>query len=56
MPNDDDETNLLDLIIDGDVTATNLRALKTLEPIIRRRDDLFDRLDDYIAHAKGIKN
>jgi len=52
---DGDETGLLDLIVDGEVDADALRALDRLEPVIRRRDDLFDRLDSYIAHAEKLE-
>lgn len=56
MPDDEDEKDLLDLIMSGDVEARDLEALQTLEPVIRRRDDLFDRLDSYISHAEKLES
>lgn len=53
-PIPDDEKDLLDLIVSGEVDADGLRQLKQLEPVIRRRDDLFDRLPDYIEHAEEL--
>lgn len=49
-----DEANLLDLIVDGEVTARDLQALRKLEPIIKQRSDLFERLDAYIQHAEKV--
>ncbi|SEH60951.1 Phage integrase family protein [Halopenitus malekzadehii] len=53
-PIPDEEKDLLDLIVSGEVDADGLRQLQKLEPVIRRRDDLFDRLSDYIEHAEVI--
>jgi integrase len=52
----DDEQDLLDLLVSGDIEARDLRALRKLEPVIRRRDDLFDRLDSYIEHAEKLES
>lgn len=53
-PTSDDEKDLLDLIVSEEVDADGLRQLKKLQPVIKRRDDLFDRLDSYIEHAEEI--
>jgi len=50
----DEGADLLDLIVDGDVDADDLRALDRLQPIIQRRDDLWDRLPSYIEHAEQL--
>jgi hypothetical protein len=47
-----DEANLLDLIVNGEITAADLKALRKLEPVIRQRSDLFERLNAYIRHAE----
>lgn len=49
-----DGSDLLDLITDEEVTADDLRALQTLKPIIRQRDDLFDRLPEYIEMTERM--
>lgn len=55
MPADDeDEKDLLELLVSGEIEARDLRALKILEPVIRRRDDLFERLDSYIEYAERL--
>lgn len=53
-PIPEDEKDLLDLIVSGEVDAEGLRQLQKLEPVVRRRDDLFDRLPDYIEHAEEL--
>jgi len=56
-PDVDDDARLLDLIVDGEVTADHLHGLKQLRPIIERRgEELFNRLDDYIEHAEQISD
>lgn len=50
----DDGVDLLDMIVDGEIDADDLRALKKLKPVIKRRRDLWDRLDSYIKHAEKI--
>ncbi|WP_176819525.1 tyrosine-type recombinase/integrase [Halopenitus persicus] len=49
-----EEANLLDMIVDGEVTARDLQALRKLEPVIKQRSDLFERLDAYIRHARQV--
>jgi len=50
-----DEANLLDLIVDGEITARDLKALRKLEPVIKQRSDLFERLNAYIRHAERVE-
>lgn len=52
----EDEQDLLELLVSGEIESRDLRALQKLEPVIRRRDDLFDRLDSYIEHAKQLES
>jgi len=50
---EEDERDLLDLVVDGAIDADDLRALKKLAPVIRRRgEELFERLDNYIEFAE----
>jgi hypothetical protein len=51
-----DEANLLDLIADGEVTARDLKAIRKLEPVIKQRSDLFERLESYIQHAEQVQD
>lgn len=50
------EKDLLDMIIDGDVDADDLRSLKKLKPVVRSRPDLFDELDKLIHLAEGYED
>lgn len=47
-----DDANLLDMIVDGEIVARDLRALQRLEPVIKQRSDLFARLESYIRLAE----
>lgn len=53
-PVQQDGSDLLDLITDEEITADDLRALQKLESIIRQRDDLFDRLPEYIEMTERL--
>lgn len=48
--------DLLDMLVEGELEAEHLRGLKKMEPILKRRDDLFERLDSYIEHAEQLES
>lgn len=50
----DDDANLLDMIVDGEITARDLRALQKLQPVLKARTDIWERLDAYIRHAEQV--
>ncbi|QCC57378.1 tyrosine-type recombinase/integrase [Natrinema thermotolerans] len=50
----DEGEDLLDMITDGEATADDLRAIERLEHIIKQRDDLWDRLPQYIELAERM--
>jgi hypothetical protein len=51
-----DEANLLDLIVNSEVTARELKQIRKLEPVIKQRSDLFERLESYIQHAEQVQD
>lgn len=52
---DQGEMDLNDMVIDGEVTAAELRALQKLEPHIKTERDVFEDLDKLIAVAERLK-
>lgn len=55
-PQTDGEKNLAQLIMDGDVTADDLRTLRELETVIKTEQDLFRNIDDLIVKAEGLED
>lgn len=53
----DADRNLLELVMDEEVNADDLRAVKKLEPVLRSEPEtLLDRTDELIQMAEGYKN
>lgn len=52
----DEGAGLLDLIADGEVSADDLRAVDRLEDIIKQREDLWDRLPQYIEMTERMQS
>lgn len=55
-PRDAGEKDLAQMLLDGDVTASDLRTLRKLEGPIKTERDLFDELDDLIVKAEALED
>jgi hypothetical protein len=49
------DADLLDLIMEGEIDADDLRSLKRLEPVLRSRPDVLDDIDKLIQLAEGYE-
>jgi site-specific recombinase XerD len=49
------EKDLPEMILDGDVTADELRTLEKLETVVKTTPDLFQQLDGYIEKAEALE-
>lgn len=49
------EKDLAQMLLDGDVTADDLRTLQKLESVVKTEPELFDRLDQLITKADALE-
>jgi site-specific recombinase XerC len=49
------EKSLAEMILDGDITADELRTLRKLEAPIKTKRDLFEELDELIVKAEALE-
>lgn len=54
-PRDTGEKDLAEMILDGDITADQLRTLRQLEGAIKTERDLWSKLDDLIQKAEALE-
>lgn len=52
----DEGEDLLDMITEGEATSDDLQAVLKLEHIIKKRDDLWERLPQYVELADRMQN
>jgi site-specific recombinase XerC len=55
-PDNAGEKDLAGMILDGDITADELRTLRKLEGPIKTERDLFDQLDELIVKAEALED
>ncbi|MDS0284689.1 tyrosine-type recombinase/integrase [Haloarcula onubensis] len=55
-PRDAGEKDLAQMLLDGDVSASELRTIRKLEAQIKTERDLFEQIDDYIVKAEALED